>query len=99
MSNLVRVKDPTTGTETTVGRQFAKNAGLTVIDKPATDDFGRALPAKRNPLHRQAETLTANSRREDLETAARDAGVPDDQISGASNRQALVDLIAASKEV
>lgn len=50
MSNLVRVKDPTTGTEYTTGAVNAKNKGLTVIDKPAVDDFGRALPAKRNPL-------------------------------------------------
>ena len=44
---LVRVKDPTTGVERTTGAQHAKNKGLTPLDKPATDSFGRALPAKR----------------------------------------------------
>jgi hypothetical protein len=44
--DLVRVKDETTGTEFSVSGVFAESAGLTVIDKPAVDDFGRAIPAK-----------------------------------------------------
>lgn len=56
MSNhLVRVKDPTTGTEYTTGAVNARNKRLTVIDKPATDAFGRALPAKRNPHPKQEQ--------------------------------------------
>ena len=60
MSNLVRVKDPTTGTEYTTGAVNAKNKGLTVIDKPATDAFGRALPAKRNPVPKANATADKN---------------------------------------
>lgn len=55
-SQLVRVKDPTTGTEYTTGAVNAKNKGLTVIDKPATDAFGRALPAKRGNRTTTAST-------------------------------------------
>ena len=47
MRDLVRVKDPDTGVERTVGTQYAKNKGLSPLSKPAVDDFGRALPAKR----------------------------------------------------
>lgn len=62
MSNpkLVRIKDPDSGVERTVGAQYAKNKGLTALSKDATDAFGRALPAKRpapaksNPSQKEA---------------------------------------------
>ena len=44
MSELVRVK--TDHGEATVGAGFAKRHGLTVLDKPAVDQRGSALPAK-----------------------------------------------------
>lgn len=42
----VRVFDPDLGVELTTNEDFARSAGLTVLDKPAEDRFGRALPPK-----------------------------------------------------
>ena len=41
---LVRVRDGRS--EVTVSRAFAEAQGLTVLDKPAVDEYGRAVPAK-----------------------------------------------------
>lgn len=45
---FVRAKDPVSGHEFSTSADFAESAGLTVLDKPATDDFARVLPAKPN---------------------------------------------------
>ncbi|NUO35445.1 MAG: hypothetical protein HOQ27_10340 [Dermatophilaceae bacterium] len=46
MPKQVRVKDPNNGAEFTTNEFHAEAAGLEVLDKPATDDFGRDLPVK-----------------------------------------------------
>jgi hypothetical protein len=46
--DLVRVKDPISGHEFSVSQVFAEAQGLPILDKPATDEFGAALPAKHN---------------------------------------------------
>lgn len=95
MSKLVRVKDPTTGAEYTTGTTNAKNRNLEVLDMPAVDVWGRALPAtRREPA--QPSGLSANSLRADLEQAARDIGVDEDTITAAPNRAALVELIGST---
>lgn len=43
---FVRVKDPVSGHEYTTSANFAESAGLQVLKKDATDDFGGVLPAK-----------------------------------------------------
>ena len=49
-TELVRVKDPRTGVEYNASRIHAKNAGLTVLDKPTRDRYGREVPVKPDPL-------------------------------------------------
>jgi hypothetical protein len=44
----VRVKDPVSGHEFTTTRDHAESNGLTVLDRPAVDAFGRDVPAKHN---------------------------------------------------
>ena len=46
MSDLVRAKDPSTGHEFTTTALAAKVLGADVVDKPAVDERGNALPAK-----------------------------------------------------
>ena len=47
MSDLVRVRDDEQGVEYSIGADFARDAGLKILDgKPAVDEGGRALPAK-----------------------------------------------------
>jgi hypothetical protein len=46
MSDRVRVKDPVSGHEFTTTPDFAESCGLTVLEEPAVDSFGRDLPAK-----------------------------------------------------
>ena len=43
MPKQVRVKDPNNGAEFTTNEFHAEAAGLEVLDKPATDDFGRVF--------------------------------------------------------
>ncbi len=52
---LVRAKDATTGAEYTTTRVAALNAGSTVLDKPARDQFGQIVPTK-TVLDLRAET-------------------------------------------
>ena len=52
---LVRAKDATTGAEYTTTRVAALNAGSTVLDKPARDQFGQLVPTK-TVLDLRAET-------------------------------------------
>ena len=52
---LVRAKDATTGAEYTTTRVAALNAGSTVLDKPARDQFGQIVPTK-TVLDLKAET-------------------------------------------
>lgn len=49
-TELVRVKDPATGAEYNASRQYAKQAGLTVLSKPVRDRYARLIPAKSDPL-------------------------------------------------
>ena len=47
MTEFVRAKDPETGHEVTVTRQFAEGYNFEVLaDKKAVDDNGRPLPSK-----------------------------------------------------
>ena len=63
MPDLVRAKDPVSGHEFTTSADFAESAGLTVLgDKPATDDFGRVLPAKPNTS--KGGTSSASTKKE-----------------------------------
>lgn len=48
MTEFVRAKDPKTGHEVSVTRQFAEGYKLEVLDKDAVDANGRPLPAKPN---------------------------------------------------
>ena len=52
---LVRAKDATTGAEYTTTRVAALNAGTTVLDKSARDQFGQLVPTK-TVLDLRAET-------------------------------------------
>ena len=52
---LVRAKDARTGAEYTTTRVAALNAGSTVLDKPARDQFGQIVPTK-TVLDLRAET-------------------------------------------
>ena len=68
MPEYVRVKDPDAGFEFTTGAQHARNAGLSVTDKPALDRFGRPLPAKpirsRKPGKSAGETDSGDAGKE-----------------------------------
>ena len=57
---LVRAKDATTGAEYTTTRVAALNAGSTVLDKPARDQFGQIVPTK-TVLDLRAETNTTDA--------------------------------------
>lgn len=57
---LVRAKDATTGAEYTTTRVAALNAGSTVLDKPARDQFGQIVPTK-TVLDLRAETTTTTT--------------------------------------
>ena len=46
MSDRVRVKDPDNGAEYTTSADWAAQLGLTPLDRPAVDDFGRDIPTK-----------------------------------------------------
>ena len=47
MREYVRVREPVTGAESTVSREFADmTPELVVLDKPAVDDAGRPLRSK-----------------------------------------------------
>ena len=46
MSDRVRVKDPDNGAEYTASADWAARLGLTPLDRPAVDDFGRDIPTK-----------------------------------------------------
>lgn len=56
---LVRVKDPSTGAEYNASRIFAEKAGLTVLDKPTHDRYGRVVPAKTDPLRQSGGKKSA----------------------------------------
>lgn len=87
-NELVRVKDPKSGREFTTGRQHAKNTGLTILEgRPARDARnGRAAAPK-------ASTNLAGQTRADLEKVAREAGLDDATISGASTKADLATAI------
>ena len=57
---LVRAKDALTGAEYTTTRVAALNAGSTVLDKPARDQFGQIVPTK-TVLDLRAETNTTDA--------------------------------------
>ncbi len=46
MSDRGRVKDPDNGAEYTTSADWAARLGLTPLDRPAVDDFGRDIPTK-----------------------------------------------------
>lgn len=46
MSDRVRVKDPDNGAEYTTSADWAARLGLTPLDRPAVDGFGRDIPTK-----------------------------------------------------
>lgn len=52
---LVRVKDTRNGAEYNASLIYATRAGLTVLDKPTHDRYGRPIPGKQTPpeLRRQ----------------------------------------------
>ena len=62
---LVRAKDATTGTEYTTTRVAALNAGSTVLDKPARDQFGQIVPTK-TVLDLSAETTPTDAEADSL---------------------------------
>ena len=60
MSDLVRAKDPSTGHEFTTTALAAKVLGADVVDKPAVDERGNALPAKPRVRVRKDAAPTAS---------------------------------------
>ena len=62
---LVRAKDTTTGAEYTTTRVAALNAGSTVLDKPARDQFGQIVPTK-TVLDLRAETTPTDAEADSL---------------------------------
>lgn len=56
----VRAKHPN-GAEFTTSRAFAKSRKLQIIDKPAVDRNGDALPPKNAPLNNNSEKPTGNA--------------------------------------
>lgn len=62
---LVRAKDATTGAEYTTTRVAALNAGSTVLDKPARDQFGQIVPTK-TVLDLRAETTPTDAEADSL---------------------------------
>jgi hypothetical protein len=54
---LVRAKDASTGAEYTTTRVAALNAGSTILDNPAVDQFGTPVPTK-SVLDLRAEAPT-----------------------------------------
>ena len=62
---LVRAKDATTGTEYTTTRVAALNAGSTVLDKPARDQFGQIVPTK-TVLDLRVETTPTDAEADSL---------------------------------
>ena len=62
---LVRAKDATTGAEYTTTRVAALNAGSTVLDKPARDQFGHIVPTK-TVLDLRAETTPTDAEADSL---------------------------------
>ena len=62
---LVRAKDATTGAEYTTTRVAALNAGSTVLDKPARDQFGQIVPTK-TVLDLRAETNPTDAEADSL---------------------------------
>jgi hypothetical protein len=90
MSELVRVKDPNSGNEFTIGLDHAEATGLTVLDKPAVDVYGAPLPAK-NFLDLGSLTVPQ------LEEVAQERAV---DLSGASKKSDIIAAIsdAESKE-
>ena len=70
MSDLVRAKDPSTGHEFTTTALAAKMLGADVVDKPAVDERGNALPAKPRVRVRK-DTAPAASQDEAPKTPAR----------------------------
>lgn len=59
MSDRVRVKDPVSGHEFTTTPDFAESCGLTVLEEPAVDSFGRDLPAKHSAPPEASEAAKA----------------------------------------
>lgn len=45
---LVRVRHPRSGDHYTTTRVLARKAGATLLNQPATDQYGNPLPRKRN---------------------------------------------------
>jgi hypothetical protein len=45
MADLIRAEDPDSGHQFSTSAAYAKAKGLKVLGKPATDRFGRTLPA------------------------------------------------------
>lgn len=89
MSKLVRVKDPTTGNEYTIGEDHAEASGLEVLDKAAVDVYGAPLPAKN---YVDLGSLTVSQ----LEEVAQEQGV---DLSGASKKSDIIAAISdAEKE-
>ena len=62
---LVRAKDATTGAEYTTTRVAALNAGSTVLDKPARDQFGQIVPTK-TVLDLRVETTPTDAEADSL---------------------------------
>ncbi len=58
MSDRVRVKDPDNGSEYTTSANWAARLGLTPLDRPAVDDFGRDIPTK-YPVAKDGTAVTA----------------------------------------
>lgn len=62
MTEFVRAKDPETGAEVTVSRQFAEGYKFEVLDKEALDGMGRPLPSKpKVNLEPAAKTTRSNT--------------------------------------
>lgn len=92
MADLVRVRVEETGAEVTVGRAFAESTdGLEVLDVPATNARGVALPESRRngrPKKRRTTVAEAAASKTSADTSAAkqdtDGGVAAEQPEEAS---------------
>ena len=58
MSDRVRVKDPENGAEYTTSADWAATLGLTTLNRPAVDDWGRDIPVK-YPVAKDGTAISA----------------------------------------
>lgn len=98
MSNpteLVRVKDPSTGAKWSASRQYAKDAHLQVLEnEDAVDKWGRVIPPKLVPP--QLARVTADSTVAEIEAAAQGAGV---DLAGAKTKADKLAALEAAAAV